>query len=113
MEQKIKEDQELYAYFVQRNVTLVNDNYNFLTQKPEIKQILNDYMANVLLHKPDDVFKFTKDYYALLAEQPNIAKILIIVGPSGVGKGCLLKRLCEEFEGISYSLIKQSAIPID
>ena len=104
MDQFINEDQELYAYFIQRNETLVEDNYTFLTKKPEIKQLLNDYMANLLLHKPDDVFKFTKDYFSLLAEVPNISKVLTIVGPSGVGKGVLIKRLLEEFPEISLSV---------
>ncbi len=103
MEDKINKDQELYAYFIQRNETLVEDNYNFLTQRPEIKQLLNDYMANILLHKPDDVFKFTKDYFSILADKPNISKVLTIVGPSGVGKGGLIKRLCQEFPQMAYS----------
>jgi len=103
MDKNINEDQELYAYFVQRNEYLVEDNYTFLTNKPEIKQLLNDYMANILLHKPDDVFKFTKDYFSILAEVPNISKVLTIVGPSGVGKGVLIKRLCEEFPEVALA----------
>jgi len=100
---EITKDQELYAYFIQRNETLVEDNYTFLTKHPEIKQILNDYMTNMLLHKPDDVFKFTKDYFSILAESPNIAKVLTIVGPSGVGKKTLIHRLCQEFPELSLA----------
>lgn len=48
----MKQDQELYSYFVQRNQTLNEDNYNYLSLHPEVKQLLSDYLSNVLLYKP-------------------------------------------------------------
>ena len=45
----------------------------------EVKLMLNDYLSNILLHKPDDVFKYTKDYFQILCETPDIDKILILL----------------------------------
>jgi len=76
-----------------------------LTQHPEIKQLINDYLSDLMLHKPEDVFKFTKNYFSILSTTPNIAKVLIVVGPSGVGKGTLIKDLMKEFpENFKFSV---------
>ena len=63
LEEEIQNDQELFSYFRDRNTTLCQDNFHFLMEHPEVKRLLNDYLSNILLHKPDDVFKFTKDYF--------------------------------------------------
>jgi guanylate kinase len=97
MEKDIENDKELYSYFVQRNQTLCEENFDYLTVNPEIKKLLNDYLANLLLHKPDDVFKFTKDYFSILSEKPEIEKLLLIVGPTGVGKTEMINRLISNF----------------
>jgi guanylate kinase len=100
MEKDIENDKELYSYFVQRNQTLCEENFDYLTVNPEIKKLLNDYLANLLLHKPDDVFKFTKDYFAILSEKPKVDKLLLIVGPAGVGKSTMINELISHFPDI-------------
>lgn len=97
MESEIKNDQELYSYFRGRNAALTKENFSYLMQHHEVKQLLNDYLANILLHKPDDVFKFTKDYFKFLSKSGESDKFTILVGPSSVGKTELLKKLVEEF----------------
>ncbi len=100
MEKDIENDKELYSYFVQRNQTLCEENFDYLTVNPEIKKLLNDYLANLLLHKPNDVFKFTKDYFAILSEKPEVDKLLLIVGPTGVGKSRMINELIGQFPDI-------------
>jgi guanylate kinase len=97
MEKDIQNDQELYSYFVQRNATLCEDNFSYLMEHKEVKLMISDYLSNILLHKPDDVFKFTKDYFRILSNKPEINKILVVVGPDGSGKTSLIKKLLEEF----------------
>ena len=39
MEEEIKNDQELYSYFRDRNTTLCKDNFTFLMNHPEVKRL--------------------------------------------------------------------------
>ena len=50
----------------------------------------------ILLYK-DDVFKFTKQYYAFLADNAHTDKLLVIVGPICSGKTTLISRLITDF----------------
>jgi len=43
------------------------------------------------------VFKFTKQYYAFLADNANTDRLLVIVGPICSGKTTLIKRIINEF----------------
>ena len=97
LEEEIKHDQELFSYFRDRNTTLCQDNFNFLMEHPEVKRLLNDYLSNILLHKPDDVFKFTKDYFKFLSDKGESHKFVILVGPNSVGKTTMINKIMEEF----------------
>ena len=100
MEEEIKNDQELYSYFRDRNTTLCKDNFTFLMNHPEVKRLLNDYLSNILLHKPDDVFKFTRDYFKFLSSKGGSDKFVILVGPNSVGKTTLINKLIDDFKNI-------------
>lgn len=63
----------------------------------EIRLLLNDYLSSLLLHKPDDVFKYTKDYFQFLCENPKFDRLLFLVGPKCSGRTVMIKRLVEEF----------------
>jgi guanylate kinase len=97
MEAEIQNDQELYSYFRDRNTTLCRENFTFLMEHPEVKRLLNDYLSNILLHKPDDVFKFTKNYFKVLSSKGESEKFVILVGPNSVGKTSLITKLIEEY----------------
>jgi guanylate kinase len=97
LEEEIQNDQELFSYFRDRNTTLCQDNFNFLMEHPEVKRLLNDYLSNILLHKPDDVFKFTKDYFKFLCEQGESHKLVILIGPNSVGKTTMVEHVIKEF----------------
>lgn len=97
IEEEIKNDQELFSYFRDRNTTLCQENFQFLMDHPEVKRLLNDYLSNILLHKPDDVFKFTKDYFKFLCDKGESHKFVVLVGPNSVGKTTMLNKILEEF----------------
>lgn len=98
MEAEIENDQELYSYFRGRNAMLCKENFMFLMDHPEVKRLLNDYLSNILLHKPDDVFKHSKDYFKILSDKGQSESFVILVGPSSVGKTSLITRLLQVFE---------------
>ena len=100
MEAEIKNDQELYSYFRGRTATLCRDNFTFLMDHPEVKRVLNDYLSNILLHKPDDVFKFTKDYFKFLSDKGESVKFVVLVGPNSVGKSTLIDRVMNEYPNV-------------
>ena len=97
LEEEIKNDQELFSYFRDRNTTLCQDNFTFLMEHPEVKRLLNDYLSNILLHKPDDVFKFTKDYFKFLCDKGESNKLVVLVGPNSVGKTTMIDYIIQQF----------------
>jgi guanylate kinase len=66
-------------------------------EHPEVKRLLNDYLSNILLHKPDDVFKFTKDYFKFLCDKGESHKLVIFVGPNSVGKTTMIDYIIKQF----------------
>ena len=66
-------------------------------EHPEVKRLLNDYLSNILLHKPDDVFKFTKDYFKFLCDKGESHKLVVLVGPNSVGKTTMIDYIIKQF----------------
>lgn len=93
-------DPELKNYYVDIKRNIKQDHTTYISSHPEIRQLLNDFMSTLLLHKPEDVFKFTKDYYSFFNKKQDGTtevqtkkkpprteiKPIIMIGPSGVGK---------------------------
>ena len=84
-----KLDPELRNYYVDIKQSIQQDYSQYIGSHPEIRQLLNDFMSSLLLHKPENVYKFTKDYFAFFNKEGNTKAgplPLVIMGPSGVGK---------------------------
>jgi len=65
---------------------------------PQLKGVLNDFVASVLLHKPNDLYHFANNYFSSFHSSYNQKLTpIVICGPSGVGKGTLIEKLMKEF----------------
>lgn len=63
-----------------------------LEEYPSLTPILNDFVSNVLLHKPDDVYSFANSYFTTFhSTVQNKPLPVVVAGPSGVGKGTRLR----------------------
>ncbi|KAF4696480.1 hypothetical protein FOZ60_000170 [Perkinsus olseni] len=49
--------------FQDREEELREGHEEFLRSHPELRQILNDFIAATLLHQPEDIFEFAKNYF--------------------------------------------------
>eukprot|EP00698_Gefionella_okellyi_P021176 TRINITY_DN6790_c0_g1_i1.p1 TRINITY_DN6790_c0_g1~~TRINITY_DN6790_c0_g1_i1.p1 ORF type:complete len:266 (-),score=59.21 TRINITY_DN6790_c0_g1_i1:121-918(-) len=91
--------------FTEKKAQYKKEHESYLQDHPELKQILNDFVADCLLRKPEDVFVHARDYFAAFASGYRDAsdshhRPLVLCGPSGVGKSTLVKKLLEEFPGV-------------
>lgn len=54
---------------------LIEDHSQFVKDHPELGAILADFIQSLLLHKPDDVYRFTYDFFApyspILPQNPS------------------------------------------
>ena len=49
-------DNEVLAYLSQRKDELIQLHQEYIQKHPEIRQVLNDFISSVLLHKPVSFF---------------------------------------------------------
>lgn len=97
-----------------RTEELKNLHHSYLASHPEIEQLLNDFTAEVLMHKPIDVIGFAKDYFAKFNPSPIRTKPLAVVGPSGTGKTTIITCLIQVYEGafeLSISCTTRPKLP--
>merc|ERR1719188_2077287 len=47
-----------------REEELKQEHSRYLDQHPELRQVMNDFMSSVLLHRPDHVFDFAREYFS-------------------------------------------------
>ncbi|GAW83537.1 conserved Plasmodium protein, unknown function [Plasmodium gonderi] len=43
---------------------LKSENSKYMENHPELKDLLNDFMSSVLLHTPEDIFKYANEYFS-------------------------------------------------
>ena len=104
-------DNEVLAYLSQRKDELIAHHQEYIGQHKEIREILNDFISSILLAKPDNVYVYAKEYFHPFNPRPAKCKPFIMVGPSGVGKGTLLSRVLEKYEGIFEKKISHTTRP--
>ena len=88
---KVNFDNEVLAYLSVRKEELIISHEKYILKHPEIREVLNDFLSSVLLHKPDDVYVYAKEYFHPFNPTPLRGKPFILVGPSGVGKNTLVQ----------------------
>lgn len=100
----------------ERKTELKASNTEYLAQHPEIQTMLNDFMCYVLVEKPGNIFEFAKNHFSGI--QPTEIKQgpryrpLVISGPSGVGKGSIIKKLQKYYPNMfAYSVSHTSRPP--
>jgi guanylate kinase len=108
---KVNFDNEVLAYLSNRKIDLIESHEEYILSHPEIREVLNDFLSSVLLHKPDDVFVYAKEYFHPFNPTPLRGKPFILVGPSGVGKDTLLKEIFKKYEGIFEKKISYTTRP--
>ncbi len=52
MEANMNFDNEVLAYLSTRKVELMDQHDEYITDHPEIREVLNDFLSSVLLNKP-------------------------------------------------------------
>lgn len=52
MEENVNFDNEVLAYLSVRKDELIQSHSNYQQEHPEIREVLNDFVSSVLLHKP-------------------------------------------------------------
>jgi guanylate kinase len=74
------------------------ENNQYLEKHPELRTILDDFVAAIITQKPNDVIKFGEYYFSTLNNKTHIGPTpIVIAGPSGVGKGTLIKLLLDKY----------------
>ncbi|CRG97724.1 conserved Plasmodium protein, unknown function [Plasmodium gallinaceum] len=43
---------------------LKNENIKYMETHQELKDLLNDFISSILLHTPDDIFKYANEYFS-------------------------------------------------
>ena len=74
--------------------------FEYIQEHPELNEVLTDYISSILLHKPEDTYLFTREYFTKFNPEPIANKPLIISGPSSVGKTSMIAKLMEAFPGV-------------
>jgi hypothetical protein len=55
MNQSVNFDNEVLAYLSVRKDELIQSHTDYIASHPEIREVLNDFISSVLLHKPVSV----------------------------------------------------------
>lgn len=92
-------DPELLIYYERLKEKLKNEHIGYLKNHPEIRHILSDFMTKLLLHKPEDVFEFSTEYFKLFEKKSIQTDILplVFVAPIKSFKKKLIDQLLSDY----------------
>jgi guanylate kinase len=77
------------------------ENKKYIDRHPELRAIVDDFVAAAISQKPEDLIKFGCFYFNNLRQTGGIGPPpVVIAGPSGVGKGTLIKKLMDSFPSV-------------
>lgn len=83
-----------------RTEELKEQHSKYIEKHPELQQLLNDFVSEVLLEKPTDPISFAREYFSKFNPNPEPYYPLAILGPAGVGRQTFVGKLFEKFPGI-------------
>jgi guanylate kinase len=83
-----------------RTEELKDQHSKYLEKHPELQQLLNDFVSEVLLDKPEDPITFAREYFSKFNPNPVPNYPLAILGPAGVGRRTFLAKLFRKFPNI-------------
>lgn len=83
-----------------RTEELKEKHFKYIEKHPELQQLLNDFVSEVLLEKPDDPIAFSREYFSKFNPKPEPYYPLAILGPSGVGRTTFTDKLISYYPGI-------------
>lgn len=103
---------ELHKLQVYRT-TIGSENQKYVDSHPELRTLVDDFVAAVIAHKPEDLIKFGTFFFNDLRKNGKLGPCpVVIAGPSGVGKGTLINRLLEKFpEVFGFSVSHTTRAP--
>uniref|UniRef100_UPI003AAC2B69 ciliogenesis-associated TTC17-interacting protein n=1 Tax=Centroberyx gerrardi TaxID=166262 RepID=UPI003AAC2B69 len=58
-----EEDMQMHSKFLDRKEELKADHASYLRQHPELRALMADFLQFLLLRKPDDIYKFAREYF--------------------------------------------------
>lgn len=100
-----------------RKVALKDSHFTYLTQHPELRSILADFTAAVLLEKPMNIFPFAAEHFAALAhDAPAAGPPMLVRGPpvfvvAGAKRLRLLEMLNRRFPGTFMAPVMTTTRP--
>ncbi|XP_012723820.2 ciliogenesis-associated TTC17-interacting protein [Fundulus heteroclitus] len=59
----LEEDMELHSQYLERKDKLKAEHISYLREHPEIRALLSEFMQDLLIMKPDNIFQFARDYF--------------------------------------------------
>jgi guanylate kinase len=90
-----------------------SENQKYINDHPELRTLIDDFVAAVIAHKPEDLVKFGAFFFSDLRKNGHLGPApVVIAGPSGVGKGTLINRLLKDFpESFGFSVSHTTRAP--
>jgi guanylate kinase len=99
----------------ENRLKLSEENKLYIESHPEIRSLLDEFLACVIREKPSDIVNFGYNFFGTLkAQSGNGPCPIVFAGPSGVGKGTLIKMLMDKYPdnfGFSVSHTTRSPRP--
>lgn len=77
------------------------ENQQYLDRHPEIRTLLDEFIGAVIRDKPSDLIKFGSMFFNSLRSRNGLGPSpVVFCGPSGVGKGTIIKLLMDRFPAL-------------
>ncbi|XP_047223422.1 ciliogenesis-associated TTC17-interacting protein isoform X2 [Girardinichthys multiradiatus] len=58
-----EEDMQLHSQYLERKDKLKAEHASYLREQPEIRALLSEFMQDLLIMKPDNIYQFAREYF--------------------------------------------------